>query len=273
MKKHLLGWFILVALLSFVIAGCGDDNATGNNDGNVPAELTGAWTFSSVTLDGSAQDLAEFFEWDASAVSAQVIISADFTQEYRELNNQNYVLWYDGGTFSIDGQNLTMIDTSQEGQTIDPDTTFSGTWEVNGNQATLIMSMDGSTIEITLTSVADVPDELLGTWTFQTITVDGTTTDIADIFEWDSTTVSSHIIIYADYTTRYEELDSDNSVVFYDKELFVINENSLTITAVSENGSPIEHQYAFSGSWSISGNQLTLSTSEEGHTIVFTLSK
>jgi hypothetical protein len=98
-----------------------------------------------------------------------------------------------------------------------------------------------------------IPSVLVGTWKFQSATIDGDTVGmevIAYLLDWSPTTVSAGVRISGDGSFVYEELDRDGNVPAADTGTFSVNGNSFTV----DIGNP----YFKSGTWSVSGNQLTL---------------
>ena len=117
------------------------------------------------------------------------------------------------------------------------------------------------------------PAALVGTWTFQTVTLDGQPQDLADWFEWQAETVSAHVIINGDYTQRFVELDAQSNVVYYDSGVFTVDGQNLTVTVNSENGSAVTAYTTFEGSWLVVGSLLTMTMVDGGHTVVMALAR
>ena len=151
MKTSLFNWLLVTVMTALLVAGCSDDDNPANDNNTLPDELVGTWTHQSVTLDGTPQDMADFFEWDVNAVKAHVIINANKTQRYEELDDQDAILYYDEGPISINGQSIEVTVNSENGQSVTPYTAFTGTWALSGNQLTLTGEDGGHTIVITLT--------------------------------------------------------------------------------------------------------------------------
>ena len=159
MKTSLLArWFVTILMgvaLTAGMTGCigSDDIPTipGINDGDdVPAALVGNWTFQSVTLDGVSQDLSDWFEWNAETVEAHLTINDNFTMRSEEVDAQSNVLYWDSGTFAVDGQNITVTINSENGNAVTAYTPFDGTWLVVSSLMTLTMIDDGHTVAMVL---------------------------------------------------------------------------------------------------------------------------
>jgi len=161
MKTSLLArWFVTILMgvaLTAGMTGCigSDDIPTipgiNDDDGDTaPAALVGNWTFQSVTLDGVSQDLSDWFEWNAETVEAHLTINANFTMGSEEVDAQSNVLYYDSGTFTVNGQNLIVTINSENGNAVTAYTPFSGTWLVVSSLMTLTMIDDGHTVAMVL---------------------------------------------------------------------------------------------------------------------------
>jgi len=160
MKTSLLArWFVTILMgvaLTTGLTGCigSDDIPTipgiGGGD-DVPAALLGNWTFQSVTLDGQAQDLSDWFEWNAETVEAHLIVADNFTLRSEEVDGDSAVLYWDSGTFTVDGQTITVTITSENGNAVTAYTAFDGSWLVVSNLLTLTMIDDGHTVAMVLT--------------------------------------------------------------------------------------------------------------------------
>jgi len=101
-----------------------------------------------------------------------------------------------------------------------------------------------------------IPPELVGTWTFQKATVDGDSTSLVYIIG----SVSARITISVEGSYVIEALGSEGTVQWSETGIFSVNGNSFTIGA--------ENLYFESGTWSVKGNQLTLTVDIAGHTVV-----
>jgi hypothetical protein len=113
-----------------------------------------------------------------------------------------------------------------------------------------------------------IPSELVGTWKFQSATIDGDTVGmelIAYLFQWGPTTVSARMRISGDGSFVYEELDSDGNVPAADTGTFSVNGNSFSVDIDIPNFT--------GGTWSVSGNQLTLNVNIVGYEVEITATR
>ncbi len=102
------------------------------------------------------------------------------------------------------------------------------------------------------------PPELVGTWVFQSGTLNGDSVDLADVMEWVEGATSADFTVGADGTYSYRERDAQGSVLFSSAGTFLVSGQSATITVTSENGSPISPPEVLTGTWALNGDQLSL---------------
>ena len=96
---------------------------------------------------------------------------------------------------------------------------------------------------------------------------------LADFYEWSEGTVGVHITFNANSIYDVNEFDVSDSTLYYESGIYTTVGSQIVVTATSQNGSAITPAVFFDGSWAISGNTLTLTTSSEGTTIVLTWTK
>jgi len=104
------------------------------------------------------------------------------------------------------------------------------------------------------------PQELVGTWVFQSGTLGGNPVDLADVMEWVDGATSAEFTVGADGTYSYRERDQGGAVLFNSAGTFTVSGANATITITSKDGQPISPVEVLSGIWALSddGNQLTL---------------
>ncbi|MEW5995553.1 MAG: lipocalin family protein [Candidatus Zixiibacteriota bacterium] len=110
------------------------------------------------------------------------------------------------------------------------------------------------------TNSNSIPPELVGTWTFQSATVDGVPFDLKYVLVWEPNTVLARITVNGDGFVAYEELDTAGTVVRRETGTIEVNDDSFTVTS--------EIPIPQTGTWAVSENQLTITTSVAGHPVV-----
>ncbi|MDL1894610.1 hypothetical protein FBQ87_17230 [Sphingobacteriales bacterium CHB3] len=138
-----------VAIL-LAIGGCKKDSSPASTTtGGVPAQLVGVWTAQSATVNGTPTALATVLQWEPTTASARVTMTANGTYTYDELDAASAVVYSQGGTLAVSGNNITMTATSENGTPINPPTLFlGGTWSINGNLLTLSTTVGSSAIVV-----------------------------------------------------------------------------------------------------------------------------
>ena len=117
------------------------------------------------------------------------------------------------------------------------------------------------------------PSKLVGTWSITGVTVDGVSADLADMLEWDETTVGGHVTLNSDFTYSSREFDASGNDNYTQSGTYEVDHNWLIIWAESENGSPITKTQELNAQWSVSGNTLSITHTEGTTTMVMTMTK
>lgn len=107
----------------------------------------------------------------------------------------------------------------------------------------------------------NVPAELVGTWYWDSATVNGTPISPGAILQWSDSVMTARFTVGADGSLVYEELDADSTVIQTENGTFTVSGNTATI-AFSE----IE----LSGTWALNESQdeLTLNGTYLGMQVV-----
>ncbi len=101
---------------------------------------------------------------------------------------------------------------------------------------------------------AAAQNQLVGNWNPQSATVNGA--------------VAARLAINANGTFTYSELDGTNAVLYSNGGTFATNGNSVTLTYTTENGQPVNPPVTRTLTWAVAGNQLTITATEGGNTVV-----
>ncbi len=146
--------FLRVALFGLVLAGlvlaagCGDDdNPTGTPAATVSSDLVTIWRITSVTVDGTPQDVGDFFGFSPTAVNFHLTIASDATYVGQELDASGDVVSEESGTAVSSGETLTLTKTAVDGVALPtPEVVAQGTWSVASYHLTFTMVQDGHTV-------------------------------------------------------------------------------------------------------------------------------
>ena len=123
------------------------------NSEGLPTEAVGVWAIGSVTINGEAADPADFFEWDEATVTSRLWTYYNNTYLAQELDADDDVVYYDSGDAIIDGQDLTIQMTNENGTASPPEVSFQGSWAVNSGDLVLTQTDGGDTFVLIWTPV------------------------------------------------------------------------------------------------------------------------
>ncbi len=102
------------------------------------------------------------------------------------------------------------------------------------------------------------PEELVGTWDYQSVTIDGIDAVLRLILDWQEETVRATLSISSDGSFVNSEYSADDSVMWFEDGNLAVNSNNFTITFYNNSNGVISPPEIQSGTWEVSGNQLTL---------------
>ena len=136
-------YFILtLSVIVFLLSGCGKDESTTPTVRVFPPELVGTWNYQSVTIDGQEAVLRDILDWQDETVRAALIISADREFVINEYSADDSVLYYESGTFAVNGNYFTLTIYDNSNGVVSPPANQDGTWEISGNQLTLFLNIN-----------------------------------------------------------------------------------------------------------------------------------
>jgi len=118
-------------------------------------------------------------------------------------------------------------------------------------------SRDSKPTQDTPRKSSGVPIELIGTWTFQSATVENMPIDLATVFSWGSNIKKAQLKVAEDSSAVYQEMDAQGSVVLVKNARFVVSGNEFSVTVGTLPSDK--------GSWSITDNKLRLTGSAYGY--------
>ena len=124
-----------------------------------------------------------------------------------------------------------------------------------------------------VTPAATLPAEMVGTWVFQSITVNGAPANPADYFPLEQGTVGIEVDLRADGSFDWREYDAQDNITGTAQGTVTVSGNSVSMTITVVNGAPVPPQVMFTGAYAISGTTMTLTAQLEGNTLVLTLAK
>jgi hypothetical protein len=112
--------------------------------------------------------------------------------------------------------------------------------------------------EQTTPNVRVFPPELVGTWEFQSVTIDGQEAVLRLIMGWQEETARATLTISSDGDIVVNEYSADDSLLYYEEGTFAVNSSYFTMTFYSNSFGVISPPAIDEGTWEVSGNQLIL---------------
>ena len=97
--------------------------------------------------------------------------------------------------------------------------------------------------------------QVVGVWMFTEAKVDGQSSSLGSVLEWESATVVAAFEIGADGSYAYAEFDENLEVTYYVEGSITTDGDQFNISAEDQS---------FGGTWTRNGAQLTLSTEMDG---------
>lgn len=112
------------------------------------------------------------------------------------------------------------------------------------------------------------PPELVDTWSFVSVTVNGNAASLDSVMEWVSGAVGARFTIYANNAYSYEEINNVGAQLYSEIGYIINNGNQIEVIITDLSGNEVE---SFVITYVISSNTLTISLIDGSNTIVFTL--
>ena len=108
------------------------------------------------------------------------------------------------------------------------------------------------------TNAATIPESLVGTWSAQSATVNGSLVPLAQIFGWQQGSAVCQFTFGSDGSFSYAEFNAGGSRKTSQSGSVTVGGQNFTIVIKTADGQPLEPRSQMSGTWSVSQNQLVL---------------
>ena len=113
------------------------------------------------------------------------------------------------------------------------------------------------------------PAAMVGTWIFQSVTVDGAPANLADELEWHPGVVEARLHIQANSAYVYEEVNASGGQIWAESGFVFIDGNAIDINAQSNTDGPVNDTSRLV--FALNGNVLTLQEVSPSSIVVITL--
>jgi len=115
----------------------------------------------------------------------------------------------------------------------------------------------------------NLPAALVGTWAFESVTINGAPQALGDALEWQAGTVAASMSIRSDGGYSISEVDAGGQQTHLENGFISVDGNELDLNILASDGVTIED--TISGTYTLSGDTLIFTFVEEGDTIAITL--
>ncbi|MDH3727840.1 MAG: hypothetical protein OER77_09945 [Myxococcales bacterium] len=113
------------------------------------------------------------------------------------------------------------------------------------------------------------PAALLGTWVFESVTVNGAPQALGDVLDWQVGTVAASMNILSNGALSISEVDAGGQQTHFEKGFVYVDGNEMELNILALDLLTIEE--TISGTYTLSGSTLTYTTLENGDTIAIML--
>jgi len=113
------------------------------------------------------------------------------------------------------------------------------------------------------------PEEMLGSWTFRSVTVDGAAADLSDVMDWVPSAVEAHIQVLENGAYVYEEVDSRGGQLWFESGFVYVEGGEIDVN-LQLDGDGRQEETSFL-SYTLSAGIFTLQENDKGTVTVFTL--
>lgn len=128
---------------------------------------------------------------------------------------------------------------------------------------------DDNSDEFVYPNQEDAPAELVGIWVFRSVMVNGAEQALADVMEWQPTSFEARLSIASWGACGFSEVDSRGEQTTRESCIVFVEGNEMDFQFLSPDGRTVVEELATT--FTLSGGTLTITTVEEGDTVVFTL--
>ncbi|NOG45750.1 MAG: hypothetical protein HND50_10975 [Calditrichaeota bacterium] len=115
--------------------------------------------------------------------------------------------------------------------------------------------------------------EMVGTWIFSSVTVDGNQDSLGTVMGWDEYAVEARFHIYENGAYAFEQVDISGGQLWSESGFIYVdeNENEMDINVQQVNGTPVTETVAVT--YILIEDTFTVTENEEGTLITYTLTR
>ena len=116
-----------------------------------------------------------------------------------------------------------------------------------------------------------IPDNSIGTWQFESATLNGEPTFLGIPLDWMENTVTAMITMTSEGEYHYVERATNGDILWQEDGTITASEGDYAITITSNTDGTVDPALVLAGSYSITGNEMTMTTSINGQVVVYRL--
>jgi hypothetical protein len=119
--------------------------------------------------------------------------------------------------------------------------------------------------------VGVIPDNAVGTWRYQSATINGEPTFLGIPLDWMENTVTATITMTSEGDYHYVERDTEGNILWQEDGTITASEGDYAISITSNTDGTVNPPEVQVGTYSIAGPEMTLTTSINDQVVVFEL--
>lgn len=119
----------------------------------------------------------------------------------------------------------------------------------------------------------NLDSQYVGTWVFQSVTVNGDQASLADVLDWNEGAIVAMLMIESDGGCTYQESDQYGNSVWNSYGTFAVDGDNFTITFTSDSDGNLNPADITTGTVDVSETSMTITYVEGEATVVVTLAQ
>lgn len=116
-----------------------------------------------------------------------------------------------------------------------------------------------------------IPDNSIGTWRFESATINGEPTFLGIPLDWMENTVMATITMTSEGEYHYVERSAEGDILWQEDGTITAAEGDYTITITSNTDGTVDPAEIRAGHYTITGNEMTMTTAINNQVVVFKL--
>ncbi|MCP4572680.1 MAG: hypothetical protein GY838_10050 [bacterium] len=113
------------------------------------------------------------------------------------------------------------------------------------------------------------PAEMVGSWVFQSVTLDGAAANLATVLEWQPATVQSRFHVQDNSAYVYEEVNAAGGQLWFESGWIYVDGDELDLNVLQDSNGSVDETSRLG--FTLAGGVMTIQENDEGVVVVFTL--